>query len=281
MTDTSDLHADEFKKLFAPTSKDVRDLYLEKKHDKFRNYKKQLDAAKASIKDVIKKEKDFENFSHIDVVSLENPVEQLDIDACMKEYLDSEYTDNGLYWIGAFDEDYIKVKGTEAQDIIKRRARGAKVATTEEEMNDDEDDLEFLNPKQLTKQEALEVFTGRKHIGKKFQFVTQAMDKLLNDVKQRTIVGGELATKKLNVSVDRALVKKAVEQLIIFENKTLKDQETDVMIGGRKNKTNRATTELQTKFLISPSFFVNVVTVVGKPSTTGTKPYIMYVSFLH
>jgi hypothetical protein len=280
ISSTTDLHSDEFKKLFAPTSKEVRDQHLEKKREKYRAYKNRLDSLRNTLRDVIMTEKDLENFSHIDVplegeIIPDNIVEQLDIDTCMKEFLESEYVDHALYWVGAYDEDYIKVKGTEAQDIIKRRARGAKVNANEEELDDDQDDLEFLNPKSMTKQEALQVFTGRKHVGKKFKFVTQALDKVLLDVKQRTIAGGDNVKDKFNISIDRAMIKNAVEQLIKFENKSLKNQENDVAVGGRKNKVNRATTELQTKFLISPSFYVNVVTVIGKPSSTGAKPYII------
>lgn len=273
---TSELHSDEFNKLFAITPAEIRKKHLQHKQEKYQGYKTHLDEIRNSLREAIKYEKDFEDFSNIDISldGAENVVEQLDIDACMKEFIESEYIDEGLYFVDAEDHDYIRVKGADAQPVVNQNKK--RKTENDDEEDNDEDDLEFFNPKKLTKKEALEVFTGKARVPKQFKFITQALDKLLQDAKQRTIVGGALANgKALDVKIDPETVKKAVEQLILFENRRLKGEEQDAMVQGRKNKTSRAATELQTKFLISPSFFLVVAATFAVRSTTGAKPYIM------
>jgi hypothetical protein len=265
--------------MFAPTAKEVREQHLTNKRTKFGSYLTKLNTLKSVLREAIKKEKDRVNLPNVDKYITENVpenfVEKLNFEDCMKDFIESEYIDDGLYFISAFDPSYVQAKGTDAQEMIVRKSRGTRRIdnNNEDEQDDDPDDLEFLNPKPLSKQEAIKIFTGRERFAKQFKFVQKALDKVLLDVKQRSI--GEANGEKFNINIDPVLVKKAIEQLIIFENKRMKADEEDAVLTSRKNKFNRQVSELQAKFLISPSLYFYVTINFGKSSTTGAKPYII------
>jgi len=280
---TAALHSDELKKMFATTSKEVRDAKLAEKREVHNNYKKQMEEVKKGLKETIKKSGG-DNYDALiaalsNIKSPDNVVGQLDVDLCIKEYIESECVQDGLYFLDVDDKDLLRVKGATPQTeiILKQKThnnRNRRDFDKYEVVDDDEDDLEFLHPKKLTKEEAVRVFTGRSRIAKQFKFTGDGLDKVLNDVKQRTVIG-QKTDKKLDVYVDKKLIKEVVEQLISFENSRMKGEEEKAAEEGKKKKLNKVTTEMRTKFMISPSFFLCLQVVFAKPTLTGSKPAII------
>ncbi|KAL0487893.1 ribosomal L1 domain-containing protein [Acrasis kona] len=283
---TTALHSEQLKKLFATTSKEVRDEKLGQQREKYLTYQNSITELKNKLKETVRKNNGTNYKSIASALETIQPpadiIGQLDINACIKEYIASECVEDGLYFVDCNDPDLLRVKGVtpQAELIMKqknhqnRKRKDEEQTIPEEQEDDDEDDLEFLNPKKLNKQEALQVFTGKNRVAKQFEFIASSMDKILNEVKQRTVVGQE-TSEKFKLKVDKNSIKEAVEQIIIFENARMKGDEEVAAKTGKRNKLNRAATELQTKFLISPSFFLYASVHFAKKSSTGAKSFYL------
>jgi ribosomal protein L1 len=292
-----EIHEQQINEIFKEVPQEERQRILSKFQNHRGNYLNNLREFQKEVDEyvrrcVLNKEKYIDALPLFDSLKkrqLEN--EQLDFDSVMTEYIQSEYDDEDHFFVTS-DDPHVQQLLAESgstegfvdeeldESTLERLAGGDPLEVQrikkrlEQEREENADQAyEFDHPIRLTKQQAIEIFTGQKRVAKQFKFVTSGLyksfEKSLGNLTGA--IGQEELDSQFYKRVNKQLIEKAIQELKNFEDRRIEGNLPDVPEDDKKKKKKKK--KKQTKLLFSPSYEVIMLVNIQEPTYVNIPPF--------